>query len=74
MADLFFEAMHKVVDSVRMPMLSRFAATYCSQCGKNLGPGNEGASSCCDHGACQALARGDACECDRTATEKGRSP
>lgn len=37
----------------------RFAKTYCSQCGASLGPGNEGASSCCDHGACPIKARGE---------------
>ena len=43
----------------------RFDATYCSQCGANLGPGDHGVSSCCDHGKCRVIARGDACECDR---------
>lgn len=27
----------------------RFAITYCSQCGKNLGPGDAGVSHCADH-------------------------
>ncbi|WP_321913527.1 hypothetical protein [Paraburkholderia sp. J11-2] len=27
----------------------RFPQTYCSQCGRELGPGNEGVSSCGDH-------------------------
>ena len=29
--------------------MSRFANTYCSQCGKDLGPGDEGVSHCSDH-------------------------
>jgi hypothetical protein len=29
----------------------RFAETFCSQCGKSLGPGNSGLSHCKDHGA-----------------------
>ena len=28
---------------------SRFAETWCSQCGKGLGPGNHGVSHCEDH-------------------------
>jgi hypothetical protein len=27
----------------------RFAQTYCSQCGRECGPGNAGVSSCGDH-------------------------
>lgn len=45
--------------------MPRFEHTYCSQCGKDLGPGEHGVSSCCDHGACRAIARGDSCNCDR---------
>lgn len=29
--------------------MSRFAQTYCSQCGAELGPGDAGVSSCADH-------------------------
>jgi hypothetical protein len=29
--------------------MSRFAMTYCSQCGSEQGPGNEGVSHCSDH-------------------------
>lgn len=29
----------------------RYAMTYCSSCGAELGPGNSGVSSCRDHGA-----------------------
>lgn len=29
----------------------RFAHTYCSQCGADLGPGDAGVSSCSDHRA-----------------------
>ena len=29
--------------------MSRFANTYCSQCGAELGPGEAGVSSCTDH-------------------------
>ncbi|CAG4900573.1 hypothetical protein [Paraburkholderia saeva] len=29
----------------------RFSMTYCSQCGKALGPGNSGVSHCYSHGA-----------------------
>lgn len=35
----------------------RFAATYCSQCGCNLGPGNSGVSSCADHAPAADIAR-----------------
>ena len=36
----------------------RFPMTYCSQCGKELGPGNEGVSHCSDHATkAQAPAR-----------------
>ena len=33
------------------PLPPRFAATHCSQCGTDLGPGNSGVSSCSDHKA-----------------------
>jgi hypothetical protein len=46
-------------------MSARFEHTSCSQCGTDLGPGDAGVSSCCDHGACRVKARGAACECDR---------
>ncbi|PVX61275.1 hypothetical protein [Paraburkholderia unamae] len=29
----------------------RFSETSCSQCGKDLGPGDAGVSSCSEHGA-----------------------
>jgi hypothetical protein len=29
--------------------LARFPMTYCSQCGNEQGPGNEGVSHCSDH-------------------------
>lgn len=31
------------------PTTFRFSMTYCSQCGNNMGPGNEGFSSCHQH-------------------------
>jgi len=31
--------------------VSRFANTYCSQCGEDLGPGDSGVSHCSDHRA-----------------------
>lgn len=31
------------------PTAPRFPMTYCSQCGKELGPGNAGVSNCYDH-------------------------
>lgn len=34
----------------RLALPPRFAATHCSQCGTDLGPGNSGVSSCSDHG------------------------
>lgn len=50
--------------------MSRFPTTYCSECGTDLGPGDAGVSSCCDHGACRVVARGDVCECDRRSTHR----
>jgi hypothetical protein len=35
----------------RLALPPRFAATHCSQCGTDLGPGNNGVSSCSDHKA-----------------------
>lgn len=31
------------------PVKARFQKTYCSQCGREFGPGNEGFSHCEDH-------------------------
>jgi len=31
--------------------MARFNDTFCSQCGKGLGPGEHGASACSDHEA-----------------------
>lgn len=50
--------------------MAKFEHTSCSQCGTDLGPGDHGVSSCCDHGRCQVEARGDECECDRTRADK----
>ena len=33
----------------RLALPPRFAATYCSQCGNDLGPGNAGLSNCAHH-------------------------
>jgi len=33
----------------RMAAEPKFAETYCSQCGQNLGPGDSGVSDCRDH-------------------------
>ena len=33
----------------RMSAEPKFAETYCSQCGQNLGPGDSGVSHCRDH-------------------------
>ena len=57
--------MHRIVNSAKMPTAlaraaleelrhhpqhtPRFAATFCSQCGKELGPGDSGVSHCTDH-------------------------
>lgn len=36
-------------DGVRVPSAPRFDKTYCSQCGGEFGPGDEGYSHCKDH-------------------------
>jgi hypothetical protein len=44
----------------------RFQQTYCSQCGKELGPGDEGVSRCYDHTKVTAQpAEGNAKDTDR---------
>lgn len=68
-------ATHKgqnTADGAGVTVASRFDHTYCSQCGTDLGPGDEGVSSCCEHGCCPVEARGDTCECGRTPAEKGK--
>ena len=50
-------ALHKALQ-VRAP---RFAQTYCSQCGREQGPGDSGVSSCADHMHKQAAARQPHC-------------
>ena len=37
------------VDGVALPDAPRFQKTYCSQCGGEFDPGNEGYSRCVDH-------------------------
>ena len=44
-------------DGVRVDDAPRFQKTYCSQCGGEFGPGNEGFSHCIDHGK-QAMRNG----------------
>ena len=41
----------------RMAAEPKFAQTYCSQCGQNLGPGDSGVSHCRDHMREDALVR-----------------
>lgn len=38
-------------------MTARFPKTYCSQCGGEFGPGNEGFGHCSDHKALALLQR-----------------
>ncbi len=45
------QAMERVVEKkLAQPDAPRFSVTYCSQCGKALGPGNNGVSHCYRHG------------------------
>lgn len=67
--DAYRELLARVADLTRRhprglairPMFGqpRFRATYCSQCGAELGPGNAGVSRCSDHraGAARGLRR-----------------
>ena len=39
----------RAIANVLRDVAPRFAMTYCSQCGNEQGPGDEGFSSCDDH-------------------------
>ena len=41
--------LHPTIAASLAGFVPRFAATHCSQCGKNLGAGNSGVSSCDEH-------------------------
>ena len=41
--------LHPTIAASLAGFVPRFAATHCSQCGKNLGAGNSGVSSCAEH-------------------------
>ncbi|KVN18055.1 MULTISPECIES: hypothetical protein [unclassified Burkholderia] len=43
------EIARRIADADVASASPRFAHTYCSSCGVELGPGNAGASSCTDH-------------------------
>lgn len=40
----------KAMDAITKATKPRFPMTYCSQCGKELGPGDHGVSHCENHG------------------------
>jgi len=46
-----FQAGVAITRPALAPQAARFAMTYCSQCGKELGPANAGVSHCADHPA-----------------------
>lgn len=49
--DSFDAAINAMADGVgRIEVAPRFPMTYCSQCGGEFGPGNEGFSRCNQHG------------------------
>lgn len=39
----------QLLDALRLVRPHRFPETWCSQCGRSLGPGNHGLSHCIDH-------------------------
>ena len=41
--------LHPTIAASIAGFVPKFAATHCSQCGKNLGAGNSGVSSCAEH-------------------------
>lgn len=43
--------MSELLEALRtaQPLPPRYAHTYCSQCGRSIGPGNSGVSRCSDH-------------------------
>lgn len=57
--------LHPTIASSIAGFVPKFAATHCSQCGKNLGAGNSGVSSCAEHRVpmhthCTTTGEGDA--------------